>query len=163
MIVVSDTGPLIALAKVNSLSVLKHLFGQIYIPPAVYRELLAKTGPEAERLDDALAEFIAVTATPPVPLEVATATARLGSGEKQAVALAYERGALLLIDDRQGRSAAQRLGIMVSGVVGVLLQAKAAGLVSSVRALLDEMRFQGYWLSDEVITAAAWQAGENDG
>jgi len=51
---------------------------------------------------------------------------------------------------------------VVSGVVGVLLQAKAAGLVSSVRALLDEMRFQGYWLSDEVITAAIRWAGEND-
>ncbi|MBO9370787.1 MAG: DUF3368 domain-containing protein [Chloroflexi bacterium] len=162
MIVVSDTGPLIALAKVNCLSRLKHLFGQIYIPPAVYRELLAKIGPEAKRLDDALAEFITVTAAPPVPLKVDTATARLGSGERQAVALAYERGALLLIDDRQGRSAARRLGIMVSGVVGVLLQAKAAGLVSSIRALLDEMRFQGYWLSDEVITATIQQAGEND-
>lgn len=55
MPVVSDTGPLIALAKADNLSVLKRLFGQILIPPAVYRELMAKSGPEAERLDRALA------------------------------------------------------------------------------------------------------------
>ena len=44
MIVVSDTGPLIALAKIEKLSLLERLFEQVLIPPAVYRELLAKTG-----------------------------------------------------------------------------------------------------------------------
>ena len=41
MIVVSDTGPLIALAKADRLYILERLFGQVKIPPAVYRELLA--------------------------------------------------------------------------------------------------------------------------
>lgn len=78
---VSDTGPLIALAKADSLSVLKHLFGQILIPPAVYRELMAKSGPEAERLDRALADFVITTPNPTMPLEVEEATSRPGPGE----------------------------------------------------------------------------------
>ena len=47
MTVVSNTGPLVALAKVNQLSLLRQLFGQILIPLAVHRELLAKTGLES--------------------------------------------------------------------------------------------------------------------
>ncbi len=61
MIVVSNTGPLIALAKANQLVLLKQLFGQVLIPPAVHRELLAKSGPESARLDKALMGSIKVT------------------------------------------------------------------------------------------------------
>ncbi len=160
MPVVSDTGPLIALAKADCLAVLKDLFGQILIPPAVHRELMAKSGPEAQRLDDALADFTVTVPAPPIPPEVEMATTRLGPGERQAIALAYEQGALLLMDDRQGRGAARRLGLAVSGVVGVLIQAKSTGLIQSVRDVLEEIRLRGYWLSDAVLEIAARQAGE---
>ncbi len=51
MTVVSDTGPLIALAKVDRLSLLEQLFEHVFIPPIVHRELLAKSGTESARLD----------------------------------------------------------------------------------------------------------------
>ena len=60
MSIVSNTGPLIALAKVNRLSLLEHLFGEVFVPAVVYRELLGKSGMEADRLDEALATFIHV-------------------------------------------------------------------------------------------------------
>jgi predicted nucleic acid-binding protein len=56
--VVSNTGPLVALAKVDLLPLLQALFGEVEIPPAVYRELLAKGGAEAQRLDNAFKEYI---------------------------------------------------------------------------------------------------------
>ncbi len=59
-VLASNTGPLIALAKVNALSVLKALATEVLIPPAVHRELLAKSGPEAPGLDAALADFVRV-------------------------------------------------------------------------------------------------------
>jgi len=155
MIVVSDTGPLIALAKADQLPLLKQLFGKINIPPAVHRELLAKSEPEAGRLDRALLDFVIVTSLPSFPQEVEAAIARLGPGEGQAIALAYAQEALLLIDDRQGRNVARHLGLRVSGVVGVLILAKEAGLVAAVRPLLEEIRQQGYWLSDELVAVAA--------
>jgi predicted nucleic acid-binding protein len=57
MTVVSNTGPLVALAKADHLLLLRVLYEEVLIPPAVHRELLAKSGPEAQRLDEALAEF----------------------------------------------------------------------------------------------------------
>jgi len=80
----------------------------------------------------------------------------LDEGEKQAVALAsdLDEGVLLLIDDHTGRQAARRLGIAVTGLIGLLLLAKERGLVGKVGPLLDELRQAGYWLSDEVIGIA---------
>jgi predicted nucleic acid-binding protein len=72
--IVSDTGPLIVLAKANQLRLLEQLFGQIHVPPAVHRELLARSGPEAARLDDALAHFIGVESVTQLPAEVEVAT-----------------------------------------------------------------------------------------
>jgi len=39
VIVVSDTSPITNLASVGHLELLQQLYGQIVIPPAVYREL----------------------------------------------------------------------------------------------------------------------------
>ena len=161
MAVVSNTGPLIALAKADILGLLEQLFTRVYIPPAVHRELLAKSGPEVARLDDALAHFIEVSPVPNVSPEVRWITLGLDLGEQQAIALAWEHKALLVIDDYLGRIAARRLRLSVTGVAGVLLQAKEAALIPAVRPLLDEMRRQGYWLSDELLDVAARLARES--
>jgi hypothetical protein len=124
MLAVSDTGPLIALAKVNQLDLLQRMFGQVLIPPLVQREVFAKHGVESERLDDALSHFLQVAPVSSAQAQVKAATLRLDPGECQAIALAYEHGALLLMDDRLGRAAAQSLGLPVTGIVGLLLRAK---------------------------------------
>ena len=160
MSLVSNTGPLIALAKIDRISLLEHMFSRVLIPPAVQRELLAKTGPESARLDEALFSFVRVTETPPLVAEVKIATSRLDVGEQEAIALAYEQKAPIVIDDRLGRAAARRLGLSVTGVAGVLVRAKETGLVPAVRPLLDEMRQRGYWLSDEILNVATALAGE---
>jgi predicted nucleic acid-binding protein len=82
MTAVSDTGPLIALAKVDQLRLLERLFEQVHIPPAVHRELLAKSGPESARLDEALAHFVKVAQAPLLRAKVRAATLRLGPGER---------------------------------------------------------------------------------
>ena len=161
MIVVSDAGPLIALAKVDQLHVLHELFHEVCIPLAVHRELFAKHGPESSRLEDALQSFLQVAPSPTTSPTVAKATSRLHPGEREAIALAFERKALLLADDRMGRNAARRLGLAVTGVVGVLLRAKEAGLLKAVRPVLIEVRQRGYWLSDEILILAARLAGES--
>lgn len=121
MSLVSNTGPLIALAKVDQLCLLKELFGEVLIAPAVYREILAKVGPEAQRLDEAMREFIHITEPALISTNVEQITANLGVGEQQAIALAYKQATLLLIDDRSGRTTARHLGVKVTGTVGVLI------------------------------------------
>jgi predicted nucleic acid-binding protein len=160
MRIATNTGPLIALAKINKLSLLEQLFTEVHIPPAVQRELLAKSGPETMRLDEALSRFIQVASVPQLPPEVKIATSRLDLGEQQAVALAYQLKVLLVIDDQSGRTAARQLTVPVTGMAGVLIRAKEVGLVSNVRSLLDEARRQGYWLSDTFLDIAARLAGE---
>lgn len=161
MTITSNTGPFIALAKVNQLHLLEQLFSQVYVPPLVHRELLAKVGPETLILDDALARFIQVVPAPPLSPEVKLATLRLDLGEQQAIALAYHLKLPLALDDRLGRIAAQNLKLPVTGLVGILLQAKDRGLITLIQPLLIEIRQQGYWLSDELITVATKLAGEN--
>jgi predicted nucleic acid-binding protein len=158
--VVSDTGPLIALAKVDHLHLLQALFHEVRIPLAVHRELVAKSGPESARLESALQGFLKLAPVSTLPSAVELATSRLHPGEREAIALACEQDALLLIDDHLGRAAARLLGLRVTGVVGVLIQAKKAKLLLVVGPLLIEMRQRGYWLSDEVLDVAAQLAGE---
>ena len=81
----------------------------------------------------------------------------LDPGERQAIALAAMSGkdTLLLIDDLAGRTAARRLELRITGTVGILVRAWQSGLVEDVCPLLDEMRRQGYWLSDELLDLAA--------
>ncbi len=148
---VSNTGPLIALAKVDRLPLLEHLFGAVHIPPAVHRELLAKPGPEADRLDQALDTFIQVSERPTLAPAIEAATVGLDRGEQEAVALAYLRGELLLIDDRLGRRAARELGVSLSGTAGVLIRAVEKLLAPDAIAVLEQMRSAGYWLSDDLL------------
>lgn len=81
-------------------------------------------------------------------------------GESQALALASHSGTGLIVDDRQARTAARHLGIVIKGTVGVLLQAKQAQLVPRIAPILEEMRNKGYWLSDFLVKAALKLSGE---
>jgi predicted nucleic acid-binding protein len=157
---VGNTGPLIALAKADQLTVLEAMYGVVQIPPAVHRELLAKTGPEAQCLEDAFGSFVRVVPLPPLPAKVDHLTQRLGPGEQQAIALAFSNSGLLLIDDQAGRKAARQLGIEVSGVVGVLLEAKRNGHIRIVKPILETVRHRGYWLSDALVETALQIADE---
>jgi predicted nucleic acid-binding protein len=76
--------------------------------------------------------------------------ARLDDGEAEAIVLALELGGgiPLLIDDRAGRRLARALDLRVLGSAGVLVEAKASGLIPQARPLLDQLRTAGLWLGD---------------
>ncbi|HEY88337.1 MAG TPA: DUF3368 domain-containing protein [Thermoflexia bacterium] len=157
---VCDTGPLIALAKVGQLALLPKMCEKVYIPPAVQRELLRKSGPEIVWLEAALGTFIEIVPLPPSPPEVEVVTWQLDCGEQQAIALAYHLQAMVVIDERLGRNAARQLALLMTGSVGLLLRAKECGLITKVVPLLKNMRRQGYWFSDELLALAARLSGE---
>lgn len=161
MTAVSNTGPIVALAKADQLSLLRIFYGEVLIPPAVHRELLAKVGPEAQRIDDGLAGFLRITPISPPSEELGRLTSALGAGEQQAIGLALEVRGVLVIDDRAGRKVAGRLGIATTGAIGVLLRAKQEGHLPMVGPVLEGIRRQGYWLSDAVVETARRLAGES--
>lgn len=160
MSIASDTGPLIALAKADLLFVLKSLFEDVLIPPAVLDELLAKRGPEREQLDAALHDFVNITPLPVIPWRIEEATQVLGVGERHAIALAATTGISLVLDDRLGRTIAHKLGLSVVGTVGTIVEAKRTGIIPVVRPLEEHIRDCGYYLSDELIQTAAKLAEE---
>ena len=60
MKIVADTGPIIGLAKIGRVSLLKNLVTEVLIPPIVHKELYGKIGYESDQIDHALSDFVHV-------------------------------------------------------------------------------------------------------
>ncbi len=129
MIVVADASPLNYLIQLQADELLNKIFGAVLVPPAVMRELSHPRAPEAvaawmSRIPSWI-EVRAVVSSQDESLQV------LDPGEREAILLAQEaRPDLLLIDERQGRLEARRLGITTTGTLGVLLAAGARGVAN---------------------------------
>src|SRR3989304_8721291 len=111
MKIVSNTCPILALAKIDLLFLLNQLASDVFVPPRVHRELLGKVGPEAEQIDQALNSFLKVTNVASLNPSVETAVSSLDEGEREVIGLAstISGDTLILIDDRAGREVAKRL------------------------------------------------------
>ncbi len=160
MIVVSNTGPIIALSKIRQLSLLQSIFGKILVPPVVAREVFAKLDKEIDELEKAFSDFIQITEKPNLPNEVEIVTQSIDAGEKGAISLAYNLKAFLIIDDNQARVAARKLNLEITGSIGVLLLAKQKKLIPNLTQLMLAIRENGYFYSDELIELATKMAEE---
>lgn len=132
------------------------------IPRVVYRELFGKIGIESERIDRALNDFIRVIDLEPLSPTLKETLADLDVGEKQAIGLAstYSSDIILLLDDHAGRVVAEKLNIPTTGTIGILLLAKEKNILKNISSLIDELRYQGYWISDEIADLAKSLAKE---
>jgi predicted nucleic acid-binding protein len=144
MIVVADTSPLNYLIQIDCDSLLPRIYGHIIVPAGVMQELSHAGAPAAVNLWlTRVPSWIEVRA---ISLPVDAELAFLGLGEREAIQLAVEQRAdLLLIDERKGRLEAKRRGLMTTGTLGVLLSAGELGLVDSAEAyrrLLAETSFR---------------------
>jgi len=153
MLVVSDTSPVTALLQVGQDRLLATLFGQVLIPPAVRAELL--------RYHSALPDYLEVRAIQN-PQAVDAFRRVLDLGEAEAIVLAEEcRAQYLLMDEKRGRSLAESRGLRVIGLLGVLLLAKKAGHLSSVRRLMEDLHSKaGFFVSDALRQTTLKAAGE---
>ena len=158
-LVVSDTSPVRALASVGQLGLLPLLFDRIVVPPAVAAEL---TNPPAGAVAVAVDQLsFADIVTPKDPQRVRSLVLELDLGEAEAIALAVEINASLLIDEAAGRAVAQRIGLHVTGTVGILISAKSDGLVTEIRPLLDQLRRNTkFFLNDAFYDEVLRRAGE---
>ena len=141
MIVISDTSAITNLAAIQYLQLLPQLYNQITIPEAVYRELAEIDPPVPGTLEVQMASWLEVrqvvnrNVVERLQIEV-----RLDPGESEAIALALELNAdLLLIDERRGRAEANRLGVKITGLLGILVEAKQKKLIVNVKPLMDTL------------------------
>jgi len=156
--IVCDTGPLIALSLIGHLELLQRLYPRVVVPLAVLDEVRAG-GPERLGAEAVLAVSWFESTSDPLPDPLLAA--ELGSGEAAAIAVAHAISAQLLLDDRKARRIAMAAyKLRVIGSAGLLVTAKRAGLVPSVRPLLDAMVSRGYYLSQRLVDEATAAAGE---
>jgi predicted nucleic acid-binding protein len=160
--IVADAGPLIALARIQRLSLLQQLYGEVLIPAAVQRELQLDTHrPGAQVLTQAIDAGWLHAQTVGDTTELTTLSQPLDAGEAEAVLLAEQATCqFLLIDDWQGRTVAKQRGLPVVGVAGVLLAAKQQSLVTEIRPVLTELVMIGYRLSPRLVAKVICLAGE---
>ncbi|VAX11492.1 hypothetical protein MNBD_GAMMA26-2549 [hydrothermal vent metagenome] len=164
MIIIADTGPLIALSRAGQLDLLRELYAKVVIPHSVYLELDLDTArPERQFLTKALDEnWLLVSKLP----EDAQVKARelaliLGTGEADAICLAEVLlPRFLLIDERKGREIATRRCISVTGSLGVLLAAKNRGKIESVTRVIEKMMEGGYRIAPSLLDKVKILAGE---
>lgn len=163
MTFVCKGGPVIALAKIDRLLLLRDLSSSVLIPDVVFHEVLAKPGLDASRILSASRSFLNVRKPPELPdPSVQFALRHLDAGEQAVIALASSIPApvSVVLDDAAGRRVASRLGLPLLGFVGLLLLAKQRQQIAAVMPLIEQARSRGYWLSDEILEIAKSLARE---
>ena len=141
MIVISDTSIITNLAAIQYLQLLPQLYDQVTIPAAVYRELTEIDPPVPGTLEVQIAPWLEVRQVfDRSVIERLQIEVKLDLGESEAIALALELNAdLLLIDERRGRAEADRLGVRITGLLGILVEAKRKNFIDAVKPLMDTM------------------------
>lgn len=166
MIVVSDTSPITNLAAIGQLDLLRHLYGSIVIPEAVYNEMVAAGKPVPGAIEVQTLSWIQVQNIDDTQRVVALQASQdnIDLGEAEAIALALELNAeLLLMDERRGRALAQNCGLNVTGLLGVLLQAKRKGLISLVKPVIDELiEIADFRLNNQLYMTVLESVGESE-
>lgn len=161
MTTVSNASPLIGIARIDKLDLLRELYGELVIPEAVWHEVVVRGAgqPGAEQIK--ASEWISQACVENRTL-VQVLAQDLDVGEAESIALALELQAeILLMDERLGRQTADRLGLHYLGVIGILVQAKHKGLIDRIEPLLKALRNRaGFRISDELYVRVLKDEGE---
>ncbi len=164
---VADAPPLIALARIGRLELLRDLCEHVLIGSVVQAETIdagsAVRAPGVERIEAAVdAGWLRIASPTDAEADLAqrlSQRSRLHEGEAESIALAHVRKLPLVADDKEARSLAGILGVPLVGTAAVLLQAylrRSFGLDSLEKALRD---LGGtVWLSPPVVTEILRQA-----
>ena len=149
MTVTCDTSPLLVLAKTERLELLGTLYDAVWIPSAVLEEVTDPDRSDSRTIRQWTGNESSVTVHPVAKAVRESIPEDLGEGERAAIALAVARGAdLVILDDQEGRRAARAEGLAVTGTIGVLIEAREAGHIDSLRVALDQAVDAGLWISE---------------
>lgn len=161
MTVVSNASPLINLARIGQMDLLRDVYGEVRIPEAVRREVVEEGAGQPGAQEVQAAEWIKTQTITNEPL-VQALRQELDAGEAEAIVLALETSAdVLLMDERLGREAARHLGVAVTGLIGLFVEAKRRGLISAVKPSLDALRDQaGFRIRQGLYEEVLRDAGE---
>jgi len=150
MIVVADSSPIRYLILIDEIRLLPELYGAIVLPVSVVHELTQRASPAQVRnfMEDLPNWATVRTARKEIP----DLPARLGRGEREAIALAEELQAdVLLVDDESARLEATRRRIPVQGTLGVLDLGAAHGLLTDFPAAIQKLKATNFRASQRLF------------
>lgn len=145
MIVIVNASPLIALSQAQCLTLLKVLFGQVYIPSSVYQETVINcpVALQKQGILLAISDYIQVEE----PTMNHPFSRNLGKGERGVLNLAIEKQAdRLLIDDKKARNEAKALGFACIFTSDVLHYAERQQFITSYTDVMETLRGFGIYL-----------------
>ncbi|MDR2841400.1 MAG: DUF3368 domain-containing protein [Paludibacter sp.] len=139
--VITDTSCLIALTKTDAIDLLRQLYDEVVIT----EDILAEFG-------EPIPEWIKVKSVTNKNYQLLLEGA-LDRGESSAIALSIELGdVLLIIDDLKGRKEAKRLGLKITGTLGLLFNAKKRGFIPALKPYLDKLQTVDFRISPVIVT-----------
>ena len=163
MLVVSDTSPLANLAILGHLDLLREQFGAVRSPPAGSRELAALRNPGAKLALAAAVEAgwlqaVSLPPSAPYPGELHG----LDAGETEALRLALAINAdRVLMDEKEGRQRATKLGVRTIGVIGILIVARQTRRIESLANEIARLRREaGFFVGRALEGQALAEVGE---
>lgn len=161
MIVVSDTTPLIGLASIGRLELLRELFEEVYIPQAVFNETVTHGREESRaKREVAGSDWIHIVEVKD-RLAVNVLLDEMDLGEVETIVLASEMDAdWVLMDEKKGRRKLSQLNIPKVGTLGILLKAKQLELILLLRPEIEELQKSGFSISPSIVEAVLDMAGE---
>ena len=161
MNIVSNTSPLINLARINKLELLPALYRQVIVPEAVWNEvvIVGVGQPGAEEVKGSA--WIKKQRVKNVSL-VQALKLGLDAGEAEAIALGLElKAEFILMDERLGRENARHLGLRCMGLVGILIESKRKGMISAIKPCLEALRdLAGFRLHEGLYVKVLQDEGE---
>lgn len=159
-IVIINSTPIIALASIDKLFLLKELYKEVYIPRAVSEEVFAKEGSKAQIELARAREWIQIRQIEDNKSK-RFFRVQLHDGEVEVMILGKELEAdLLVIDDYIAREYAKYLDFKVTGTLGVILKAKEKGIIENVKPLIDALIQNGIYIGNEIYEDVLNSAGE---
>jgi predicted nucleic acid-binding protein len=147
--VVSNTSPIIILAKTGNLNLLNNIFEKLIIPQTVYNEIIEKN--DLASIGLKRADFVEVIEAENCET-LENLNTILDKGEAEAIFLAKSLNLLLIIDEKKGRKVAQNLKLNILGFLGVLLLNLKKGYISKneIIEIIEKADNFGYRLSDSL-------------
>jgi len=158
-IVVNST-PLISLSIIGKLDLLQSIFGDVYMPRAVYDEVLVNGIDKIGYSELSEITWFQVSDVENVELK-RSIMLQLDVGEAEVITVAKDKEiSLVCIDEFAGRQYANLLGLDVVGTLGVLLIAKHQGYISNIKPLIDKLIENERYISKGLYEEVLRKAGE---
>jgi predicted nucleic acid-binding protein len=156
---VVNASPIILLTKIGHLDLLNQLGPPIVIPHTAFLEIQRRGSGDPSV--QTLAQTPWLLTVDPGPVAPAVAAWNLGAGESAVLTHALANlGAGAILDDQAARNCASALGIPHQGTLGLVIYAKQQGFIPAARPLVERLRQEGIYLSDQIINQALAQVGE---